>query len=398
MHIAFLALDYPTQTSGGGVGTVVQILARDLVRLGHRVTVVRMLSKEDQEQEFLDQGVRILGFRGRSWHWYLSKLPVIGCWLALSMRELERSWDAYQVLRNLHTADPLDVIELTEEAGLFAVYGFKKVRIITRLHGEHYTFHKYTPDLPLTLGIRLSRRLQRLAIKNSHHLISPSKSHAAEIRSEIGDQCPPVSIIPNPISMSDIPDAPDKIGIDIPDQDPVILYVGRLERRKGVPLLLRAARLVLEHFPDAHFVFAGGRHPSLHLDDLNDMTRELNLGGAVHWLGHLPRPQLASWYRRASLCVLPSYYETFGIAALEPMKFGRPVVAAAGSGLAELIQNGKTGLLFPVGDEQALSEAILRLLEEPKLAQCIGQAGHEWTMAVLDNRGIITHCLAVYTQ
>ena len=69
--------------------------------------------------------------------------------------------------------------------------------------------------------------------------------------------------------------------------------------------------------------------------------------------GHVPHEQLEEWFSKASILVLPSFYETFGLSALEAMVYGLPVVAARVGGLPELIIDGVTGLLFEAGNEQA---------------------------------------------
>src|SRR5205814_2215293 len=97
----------------------------------------------------------------------------------------------------------------------------------------------------------------------------------------------------------------------------------------------------------------------------------------VRLLGHVAWDELLGWYRRAAVCVLPSYYETFGLAALEPKAFGLPVVALTAGALPEVVEDGVSGLLVPPGDVPALAGAIVRLLRDRELCRELGANARE---------------------
>ena len=139
MHIAYLALDYPCASGGGGVGTVVQTLARGLIRHGHEVTVIALASRREPAGCSEDSGVTVIRIRQGSFHWYFSKIPWLGNALARSVRQLERSWNAWIHLRKIHLCNPIDVIEIIEEAGLFTALLLNEPALVARLHGEEYT-------------------------------------------------------------------------------------------------------------------------------------------------------------------------------------------------------------------------------------------------------------------
>ena len=156
-----------------------------------------------------------------------------------------------------------------------------------------------------------------------------------------------------------------------------ILFVGRLEVRKGVDVLLDAAPAVLQAAPEARLTLVGeevaGEEP----------WREafLQRHRGAPWLkrarfeGPLPRPDLLARYAACELVVVPSRYESFGLTALEAMIFSRPCVASAAGGLGEVVADGDTGLLVPPGDAAALTAALLRLVRNPALRQAMGAAG-----------------------
>lgn len=122
-------------------------------------------------------------------------------------------------------------------------------------------------------------------------------------------------------------------------------------------------------------MLAGARHPSLPEKKLDELIRQLPDAHRIHRLGHVPWERLLSLYGKAALCVLPSYYETFGLSALEAMAFGLPVVALSAGALPEMVEDQVTGILVPPRDEAALAKAIARLLKDPELRHRLGESG-----------------------
>lgn len=384
MHICFVALDYPSRNSGGGVGSQVHTLAHTLVQAGHRVTVVA-LAEPGLPAYCEDKGVSVYRVPKGNLHWYVSKMPRLGKHLALPIRELEYGWGVYSLVRRLLRNESIDVIEGTETGGFWLAACLPWIPIVVRLHGEVYTFHKYTPGLSLSPAVRLSRILQRFALRRARLLISPSYAHAQEIEVELESACASIEVIPNTVVLPVENEIFSSSDADLlPLNEPYILYVGRLERRKGVPTLLEAASLVLRDIPSIHFVLAGGNHPTLSQEEIEQQIGELALQAHVHFLGHVPREQLALWYRRATIAVLPSHYETFGLAALEPMAYGIPVVTTLAGALPEVVEDGISGILVSPGNAQALTEALIRLLRDPQLRNRLGHAGRERVRAHFD--------------
>src|SRR5438128_2029368 len=146
------------------------------------------------------------------------------------------------------------------------------------------------------------------------------------------------------------------------------LCIGRLIPIKGHVVLLRAFRQVLDELPDARLDIAG-RGPLEH--GLKDLARELGLGGAVRFLGHVTPIQTA--VEQSFAVVVPSLGEGFGMVALEAMERARPVIAAAIGGLQDPVRDGGTGLLVPAGEAEPLAEAMLALASDPARAAAMGR-------------------------
>lgn len=135
---------------------------------------------------------------------------------------------------------------------------------------------------------------------------------------------------------------------------PILGTVGRLTSEKGHAVLLEAMPMIRRVLPSAGLAIVGG----------GELEGELRAraGDGVRLLGHVPSPHVLSCF---DLYVHPSYYESQGLAILEAMAAGKPVVATDAGGVRDVVRHGETGLLVPPGDPAALAEAVLKLAADP---------------------------------
>lgn len=146
---------------------------------------------------------------------------------------------------------------------------------------------------------------------------------------------------------------------------PLLFFVGRMVREKGVHVLLQAFPQVKAYVPHAQLVIAGGgvRAP------LEEFVRFLRMEESVHFTGFIPDEELLRLYRVVDVAVYPSLYEPFGIVALEAMAAGVPVVVSDAGGLKEVVQHERTGIVTWAGNAESLAWGILRVLQHPREAQ-----------------------------
>ena len=155
---------------------------------------------------------------------------------------------------------------------------------------------------------------------------------------------------------------------------PYILALGRVVPKKGFDLLLSAYAAVSEDRRHADLVVAGAG-PAL--DDLERLADGLGVGRQVHFVGRLSREEVAAAMSGATLFVMPSRLEPFGIVVLEAWRAGVPVVATTRGGAPEFVEDGKTGVLVDPFDTPAFAAALDSLLADPDRREAIGRAGAE---------------------
>ena len=176
----------------------------------------------------------------------------------------------------------------------------------------------------------------------------------------------------DPAALPTPTEARRKLGL--PEHGPLIGIVGRMQKWKGIHVLIEAMPEVLQAYPDAHCVVVGGVH-DLEPDYpayLNERIAALHLQDAVIQAG-LQR-NVPEWMQAFDVIVHASDREPFGLVVIEALALGKPVVAGDAGGPSEVITDGKNGLLTPYGDSPALARAILKYLADPSWAADVGQA------------------------
>jgi glycogen(starch) synthase len=174
-----------------------------------------------------------------------------------------------------------------------------------------------------------------------------------------------------------------------------ILYVSRLERRKGTDILLRAAVTILEKHDQVEFELVGrGIEPDSWLRDMGRAHHALL--SRIRFCGELPDYDVLQAYADADIFCVPSRFESFGLIYLEAIRSDLPVVACAVGGVPELVEHDVTGLLIEPDNVSALIEALDRLILDCELRVRMGQAGRRRFLEQFTAERMVERTLALY--
>ena len=155
-----------------------------------------------------------------------------------------------------------------------------------------------------------------------------------------------------------------------------ILFVGRLEPLKGLDILLKAVAS-LEDPSSVVLSVVGGDENSQEKARLQTLATRMKMTQSVRFVGSVDQDELPYHYNAADVCVLPSYYESFGLAALEASACGRPVVASDVGGLPTIVDSGKSGYLVSPNNSDEMAERLCELLYNDLLRCQMGDAARE---------------------
>jgi glycosyltransferase involved in cell wall biosynthesis len=341
---------------------------------------------QGQLQYFQDRGfdVTVLCPERRKGEWEVARpqgVPIIEVPMdreIAPVRDLVSLWRLWRIIRALCPA----VTNVgTPKAGLLG--GF--AAWLNRVPCRFYTLHGLRFETTAGLRRRLLIYAERLACRFAHRVICVSQS-VREKAIAFGLTSPERAVIfgsgsCNGVDTSSFAATPERMRraarlrcqFGIPAQAPVVLFVGRLTCDKGIPELMRAFLRLGNQFPDLHLLLAGCFEDE---DPLPVDTRKcLETHPRVIFAG--PVQDIAAYYAIADVVVLPSHREGLPTVILEAHAAGKPVVGASATGIVDVVVDGKTGLLFPVGDVPALAEAVARLITDEALARNLSRAGQE---------------------
>ncbi|HJW88018.1 MAG TPA: glycosyltransferase, partial [Dehalococcoidia bacterium] len=164
------------------------------------------------------------------------------------------------------------------------------------------------------------------------------------------------------------------LGLSPEDKD-ILLFVGRMEPLKGLDLLLHMVRC-LGHREGLRLLIVGGDWQSTEeIARLRRLAFELGIYERVTLWGAVEQERLPLFYAAASVCIVPSYYESFGLVAMEALASGTPVVASCTGGVRDILENGWNGYLIPSRDPWLFARYVESILDHAELGQRMGQAG-----------------------
>ena len=350
MKIFFECSEYPPGPHGG-IGTLIQLLGRGLVRAGHSVRVAGIYPPDYSAPDYeVDEGVEVFRFREQ---------PGRFSWVPERIR-------FFRLLSRWSRAGEIDLVEVPDYGAPAAAWPSLPVPVITRLSGSGSFF-------AVEMGRVLTRAfyLELASLRRSDFWCSESRYMADRTRKLYKLRTAPGAIIYNPVAL--------------PGSAPGgtrsrrrVMFAGTLTDKKGVIPLI-------ECWPQVH---AACSDAELHIWGKDGHTQEggsmreflqSRLSGpiadSVFFHEHVPLDELITEFQRARLAVLPSYAEGFALTPLHAMAAGCPTVYTRRGSGPELIEDETNGLLIDPARPHEIAEAILRLLNDDDLADRLGRAG-----------------------
>jgi D-inositol-3-phosphate glycosyltransferase len=215
---------------------------------------------------------------------------------------------------------------------------------------------------------------ERMVANGVDRVICASEGEKEMLASLYGVPPSLVSVVPCGVD-TDVFRPIDKSGarkvLGLPPKERIVLFVGRIEPLKGIDVLLRAVA-DLDGRPRV-LVIGGDGKDIARKAELASLAAELRIADKITFLDAVPHGELPLYYNAADVCVVPSYYESFGLVAVEAMACGVPVIASRVGGLKETVQDGQTGYLVPWLCPEPFGEKLDLLLNNEPLRRSLGR-------------------------
>ncbi|WP_456367964.1 glycosyltransferase family 4 protein [Thermococcus sp.] len=353
----------------GGVAVHMHDLAVHLRERGHDVSILTNNGETGKEEELREAGIELVKVPGK----VLPRAYLNVSVFAQGYRSLFPLVKGYDVVHGHHAFTPLSLkaVAAAREMGSGAIITTHSIN--------------YENSNVLKVLSKLSYPYYKHYLRYPHRIIAVSAAARDFIK---GLTKVPVRVVPNGIDMKrfDIPVEKEDAKKLLNLKGKVVLYVGRLEPRKGVGILINAMKHV-----DATLLVVG---KGSMLPILRNKVRLMGISNRVKFLGPIGYSILPLYYRASDVFVLPSLSEAFGIVLLEAMASGTPVVGTRVGGIPEIIE--KCGLLVPPRNVNELAKAINFVLEETKVSEKLGRMGKERVKRLYDWKVVVRSIEDVY--
>jgi len=226
---------------------------------------------------------------------------------------------------------------------------------------------------------------EKRVLHKADMVVATSPQEKEVLCSKYGVPTGKVSVIPcgiDPARFAPRDQEKDRQSLGWDKREKIILFVGRPEPAKGLEILVRSLAYLKEALKGEKITLMviGGTQTGIaqkpfYLDYLQNLA---GVAGQVHFLGPVPHENLPLYYGAAEVCAVPSFYESFGLVAVEAMACGCPVVASAVGGLQYTVRNGLTGLTVSPGEPQELARALQRILTDTTLRLTLSRQAARW--------------------
>jgi len=345
----------------GGMSVYVVELARELGKCGHLVDIyTRAHDPEDKQIYELGNNARLIHLKaGKDSE--MHKLAVYP-----HLPDFAGKLESFRKRNQLHYDLVYSHYWLSAWAGKFLQSWWNVPHIIM--------FHTLGA-VKNAIGIgegepELRLETERYLARNCHRIVAATEREKEDLIWYYGASPETISVIPCGVNLSrfqPIDKETARQQLDLNGNRRNILFVGRIEPLKGIDKLLMAITYLKNKHGFRLLIIGGDEHSQYEIDRLQQLSRELNIEDSVNFLGLIKQEKLPLYYGAADVCVIPSYYESFGLVALESLACGTPVVATRVGGFEEVIRQGETGYVVPDNSPHRLAQKVELLLSKPEV-------------------------------
>lgn len=372
----FLSQTFPPDEVGG-VGRYVHQLARSIAARGHHVHVLARGAGHDRVD--FEEGV---------WVHRLLPQPAPASSPPPALAVPQRIWD-YSA-RMAQAVAAIDarrrvtaVCAPIWDCEPLALILDRRIPVCTSLHTMLKSWLESHPDRAADARFmqdfgRPMLALERLVLEQSDRIIANSMAIQMQLEQGYGLTLDPARVSRVPHGLDDWTLLPAEDPTPLPAGMLRLVFVGRLEARKGIDVLLGAARPLLDRHPGVHLDIVGddglrGPEGKTWRAAFESDERAAAIRSRVVFHGEVSDERLRGFYRSCDVFVAPSRFESFGLMLLEAMIFGKPVVACRAGGMVEVIEDGVSGLLAEPGDSVSLEACLERLVADAALRDRLGK-------------------------
>ncbi|MDZ7952786.1 glycosyltransferase [Nostoc sp. DedQUE09] len=389
LHILIVSQEFPPN-SFGGIGAYNQTLARELIQMGHEVTVISRASRD------------CIDVIGPFTHIQVATVENSDCIPESPILSKNIAWakKVARIAQEIHHQRPISAIESAlwdfEGIGILMLRPKFNVPLIVRLVTPLVVSIKMN-GWQMTEDLKQCVQMEQELIRCADTVIAISNNIKNSVVSNY-DLAPDYRWLVQPLGVQPWPAYTSvtnygELPKDLKRGTIQILFVGRLEPRKGIDVFLKSLKLVMPKEPKI-FVWIAGAD----IGGWEEKARQIlgeHVYNRVQFLGMVSEEKRELLYANCDFLVFPSRYESFGLVPLEVMVHGKPVIGARAGAIPEVVLEGECGLLFEPDNYQELAQKILTLVNDSNL-RCQLAKGAKQRVEILSARNMAKASVKVY--
>ena len=369
MNVCFVTPEY--FPISGGTGAYVYYLSHNLQKLGHNVHVV---ARDKQDSEKTINGIHVHYIKGvgnaLTKYWRFARSA------SKKIEEINKQKGLDIIHANLPLVPSFAIPNDSSKAIVCAVHSTWKGEAMATKQDNPKELNPNEKSM-LRFNFVL-RSYEKKLMKRSDALIAVSKYTVDELTELYGINKKKIYVIYNGVDIQKFKPRPNRAELrrefGLAEDTKIVLFVGRLYHRKGLETLLHSIPPVLKEFSNVKFVISGKGFKQKE-ENLKNLAKQLDIEEHVTFLGYVPDGKLPNLYSASNIFVLPAIYENFPFAILEAQSTGLPVISTKVGGIPEFLVDNENGFLIDPGDPPQLTQRVLTLLHDPKLAKEMGDRG-----------------------
>lgn len=372
MNILFICDEYPPGKNGG-IGTMVQVLGRELVKQGHKVIVVGLYPYFYGQKDFeIDNGVEVyrlrygINFGRETKNFFYKAYGKMPDFIRRNLNGKSAFNRFIKKINELVDKENIDVIEIPDWHSFVFDIGFEvkwpkfKVPLILKSHGSYTYFSTETNEKGIEQYLKLDQELY-----NRADALTAVSKYTESINRKLFGYTKDVEILYNGIEITPLNNE------TYSKEEKTVIFTGTLVKKKGIYSLLKAWNKVNELQPDAKLkIYGKGEN----IQELKGLLSAKS-SKSVFFMGHTNRPNLFKELSTATCAIFPSYSETFGLAPVEAMSVGCPTIFTKRSCGPEIIRENIDGLLVDPDNIEEIAETILKLIHDKDLQLRLSENG-----------------------
>ena len=384
MKICLVGIEYPKETGFGGIATYQFLLANELKRQGHEVTVICGTNKKDYEYQ--ENGIHVIRIHTNrieetidTFHLYRKKVK--------------------EILNRLIEDEQIEIVETPEFSGEIVEFlKGRKIPVVTRLHTS-YTIWSQMNQSKLSKELHKEvLKSEELVLKYSDQIVSCSESLKELMPKYHNINTNHIIVSGNPANTNDF--YPTKSN----HNSSTIVFCGTIERRKGIYQFAKAIPIMIERLKDDNLRFQIiGNYAIVDQKGLDYKTHFLNIlpkkyHKYIEFTGPIPNSKLNEYFNKARIGVIPSLFDNLPYVAMEELLTELPIVASSNTGIKEMIEDNVSGILYSPEDYKALADGVIRLYKNKELATSMGKRGRKEILRKFSPEVIAKKNIKIYEE